>query len=121
MSQEITLAFKLSVLNGASKGEFPISSLRPTQTTTGIKQNKQTIATSDTTITFTGLTQARWCAIKNTDSTNYVEIGPDATGMVKMVTLLPGESFPFPISPGITLKAKAHTGAVAIELFALET
>ena len=53
--------------------------------------------------------------IENIDPTNFVDVGPTDTGtglMQAMVRILPGESFPFRLTPGIVLRARADTADV---------
>ena len=51
--------------------------------------------------------------IENIDSTNFVDVGPTNTGAIEpMVRILPGESWPFRLTPGIVLRAQADTADV---------
>lgn len=59
------------------------------------------------------LTKLGICTVENIDPTNFVDFGPTNGGaMVAMVRLLPGESYPFRLTPGIVLRAQADTAAV---------
>jgi len=85
----------------------------------------QTVGTTEEAIGgLTDLTTFGWAWIKNLDTTNYVEIGPDSGGtagtMVSMMKLLAGEYALFPVTPGITLKARANTAAVDLDVNVLE-
>lgn len=120
MANEIRFASELSVTNGGLTAGQSISG-SATQTTPGVLQNRQTIATGGSTIAFTGLTAARWIQIKNIDATNFVDIGPDSGGLVGFARLKAGEDMKLPLKPGVTVKAIADTASVVIELTALET
>lgn len=120
MANEIQFASSLTVTNGGATAAQTVNG-QATQTTPGVLQNRQTITTGGTTISFTGLTAARWILIKNVDAANYVDIGPDSTGLVALARLKAGESMQFPIKPSVTLKALANTASVIIEVTALET
>lgn len=120
MANEIQFASSLTVTNGGITAAQTVNATA-TQATPGVLQNRQTITTGGGTISFTGLTAARWILIKNTDATNFIDIGPDSTGLVALARLLPGESMQFPRKAGVTVKALANTGSVIIELTALET
>lgn len=120
MSSEITFNTKL-VINNGFKEEHTVNNTI-NQTTAGAVLLKQSIPTSDTVITLTGVTAARLCSIKNVDATNYIDIGPTAAGaIVKMFRLQPGEQLAGPLVPSCVLRAIAHTGAVILEMLFAET
>ena len=52
------------------------------------------------------------CYLWNLDTTNYVQVGPDNAGAIVPVARLNPNDIPhiFRLEPGITLRAKAHTG-----------
>lgn len=53
--------------------------------------------------------------IENIDPTNFVDVGPTSGGaMIPMLRILPGESYPVRLTPGIVLRAQADTGDVRI-------
>jgi hypothetical protein len=120
MANEIRYATELSVTNGGQTASSPVTG-QATQTTAGAIQQRQTITTGGATVTFTGLTAARWVQIKNVDATNWVDIGPDSGGLVGLARLLPGESMALPLKPSTTVKAIANVASVIIEKTALET
>ncbi len=121
MSQEITATFTLSVTNGGITGKQQLS-IKPDQATKGVLCRSQSIPTSDTVITLTGITAPRWVSIINKDATNFIDIGPTSGGaIVPMIRLKPGEGCPFPIKPTTVLRGQADTGAVVIEVQLIET
>jgi hypothetical protein len=121
MADEIRFGQELTVTNGNQTAEIT-SSDNADQATVGVIQQKQTVTTGGVTVTFTGLTAARWVMIKNVDATNWVDIGPDSAGsLVGLARLLPGESMQLPLKPSVTVKAIANVASVIIEKTALET
>lgn len=121
MANEINIQAALRLVNGPLNANQTIQDTAD-QTTAGALQNKQTIATGGSTISFSGLTAARWVCIQNTDAANYVDIGPDSGGsLVGMIRLKAGECCILPLKPSTTIKAIANTSAVVIALLALET
>ena len=64
----------------------------------------------------------RAIAIKNTDPTNYVEIGPDSAGtLIPLIRLLAGESCCLPVKPSITIKAQANTATCVVQMMAVDS
>jgi hypothetical protein len=120
MAGEISITGLLRLANGLLSAQQQINGTAD-QATANARQFTQSIATSETTISFTGVTAARWVAIKNTDATNYVDVGPDSTGLVGMIRLLAGESCVLPLKPSTTIKAQANSASVVISILALET
>lgn len=121
MSQEITATFSLSVANGGVTGKQMLN-IRADQTTKGYVVRSQTIPTSDTVITLTGVTQARWVSIINRDSANFIDIGPTVAGAIApMIRLKAGEGCTFPIKASTVLRGQADTAGVPIEIQLLET
>lgn len=121
MSSEITVSTKVSVANGKISGALT-HQLTADQATKGIVQRQQSIPTSDTVITLTGVTAARWASIRNTDATNYIDIGPTVAGAIApMFRLKAGEVWAGPLVPSVVLRGQANTAAVIIEVLLLET
>lgn len=80
------------------------------------------VTTSAAALDFTGLTAARYIALRNLDTTNYVDIGPDNTGtMVGLIRLLAGESCMLPLKPSTTIKAQANTATCSVQMMACDT
>jgi hypothetical protein len=93
-----------------------------TQTTPGgMVPGQVSIGTTDTTISFAGLTALGWCYLQNLDATNYVDFGPDSSGMIAAVRLKPGEpGMLIRLVPGTTYKAKANSAACKVLILALD-
>ena len=71
---------------------------------------------------FTGLTAARFIILKNTDMTNWVEVGPDDGGTIlPLARLQPGDPMILPLRPSTTIRAIANTSACVIHLMAVDT
>ncbi len=115
MADEIQFSTGLTVSNGSLTASQS-SSTTADQTTPGSVQREQTISTGGSTITLTGVSTPRAIHIVNEDEDNYVDIGPDSTGLVPAIRLKPGEPCMFPLYPGVVLKAIAHTADVLISM-----
>jgi len=91
-----------------------------TQSSTELKKiDTLAIPTSDTVIDLSALSTLGKIMVQNLDTVNYVEFGPTSAGaIVPMVKLKPGEFAWMRLSPGITLRGRANTSAVDIDIFA---
>lgn len=70
----------------------------------------QVVGTSAEAVVTTDVSTLGWCYMKNLDSTNFVEYGPDDGGTMKDFGMMkPGEPALFRLTPGITMKVKADT------------
>ena len=121
MANEISIAAALS----ARVGNVQLAAQATTQadqTSPGGVQRRQTVPTSDTALTLTGVATPRAIHITNLDATNYVDIGPESGGaIVALIRLRAGETCVFPIKPGTVIRAQANTASVTIESLVLET
>lgn len=121
MADEIQLASSLSVRNGNLNVNTNVS-VNADQTTPGGVVRQQSIPTSDTVVTLTGVTTPRMILIENKDATNFVSIGPTSAGaIVKLIRLEPGENCVFPVEPAAVIRAQADTASVVIQSTILET
>ena len=117
MANELSLAFSLAF----SKSSSTINQNEAIQVTvTGTKYVKinQSIPTSDTTLTLGAVGTPGFLMVKNTDATNYVELGTD------------GSAWPLKLKAGevammrwnaAAVHAKANTGACIIEYLIIDT
>ncbi len=120
MADEIGLNVTLTVANSTTYKRIINTTL--TQTTPGFVSRRQTIPTSDTVITLTGVTAPVLVMIENKDATNYVDIGNTTGGAIlEFARLQPGKQQPIWLFPSTVLRAKAHTGSVVIETSLVET
>lgn len=79
------------------------------------------IGTSEEAVAFTDVSSLGWCYIKNLDTTNFVNFGPESAGaMVKVGRLKAGEACVLRLEPGITLRMKADTAACKVQIICLE-
>ncbi len=113
MANEITVNTTVKVANGPSLSH--VVNTTSDQTTAGVVAYRQSIPTSDTVITLTGVTTPVLISIENTDATNYVDIGNTTGGAIlEFARIQPGKEINVWLFPGVVLRAKAHTGAVVI-------
>lgn len=81
----------------------------------------QSIGTSEEVVDVGDVSTLGYCVLRNTDSTNYVTYGPDSGGsMVSLGRLNAGEFAILRLEPGITLRARANTAAVKLDVTVLE-
>jgi hypothetical protein len=120
MASEITAKTTLTLLKGSLSIKHEPAASIITQTGIGAAQGVLSVATSDTTIPLTGVTANGWAFFKNIDATNYLEIGPDSTGMIPFMRLYPGMSAVVSLSPAAVLKAKANTAACLLQYSILQ-
>ena len=121
MSDEITVSMDLDLTNGDLERSVEVSSLQFDQAATGCIWQVVNAAAADEAIVTTELTSLGWCFMRNLDSTNYVEWGPDSGGsLVVCGRLEAGEIALFRLSPAITLRTQANTAAVELDILILE-
>ena len=121
MANEITLTSSLGVTSG-TLNVSQSSSKQIDQTNKAALVKKVSCTTSDTALSFTGLTAVKAIQIENTDATNYVTIGPDVAGAIApFARLYPGQNMAVPLTPSITVRAQANTATVIIALMAVDT
>ena len=121
MANEIRFRADLRVVNG-NLDVRQQKDKQSDQTTAGAVSRTQTIPTSDTVISLTGVTAARAVFIENTDATNYIDIGPTSGGaIVPLSRLYPGEVALFPLTPGVVLRGQANTASVVMNYMLVET
>ena len=121
MANEITISSGLSLAIG-NWNLAANKSTQATQTTPGGVQRRQSVPTSDTVLTVTGVTTPRAIHITNLDATNYIDIGPTVSSAIApCARLKAGESLVMPLVPTVVLRGQANTSAVNIEMLILET
>jgi hypothetical protein len=121
MADEIKATSKLAVVNGYFKETLDPGTITVTQSALGGFKAVQIIGTSAETVVTGDVATLGWAYFRNLDLTNYVDIGPDSTGIVGFLRLKAGETAgPFRLKPGITIKAQANTGNVKLQVFVLE-
>jgi hypothetical protein len=104
------------------RSDFKPAKILTTQTTGAIFDVSPTIATTETTVTITGLTTPKICILQNLNATNYCEVGfattvypmrlfPTGTGLPNIITLNTGTT---------VLYMKANTAAVKVRVMVLD-
>jgi hypothetical protein len=122
MANEITTSISLVLRNGFLRSDFKPAKILTTQTTGAIFDVSPTIATTETTVTITGLTTPKICILQNLNATNYCELGfattttpiklfPTGTGLPNIITLNTGTT---------VLYMKANTAAVKVRVMVLD-
>lgn len=121
MPDEITIISGLSVTKTNLTATIPTTSASVDLSGTKFIRNCQIIGTTYEAITVGDLGSAGWCYIKNTDATNYVEIGLEvAAAFYPFVKILAGETAgPFRLAT-LTIFGKANTASVVADIFILE-
>ena len=120
MANEITINATVRAVNGSFNFVWAPGAVQVDQTTPGVGPGLVSVGTSEETIAFGDVTP-NYVLIQNLDTTNYVEVGPDSTGMVALVRLEAGEIAIFPMTSGVTLKAQANTAACNVMFQGLNT
>ena len=115
MANEITVTGKISCTNGNFSETRNVSSLRRDQAAIGSASGVQVIGTSEETVTVGDVGTLGYAYFRNLDATNYVDIGPDSTGIVGFIRLEPGDFCILRLKPGITIKAQADTASVKLD------
>lgn len=121
MANEITITLSASVANAYFKSSFQPGSIQLNQTAIGGHMPIVSVGTSEEALTFGDISTLGYMALRNLDTTNYVDIGPESGGaMVPMVRLKAGNVAIMRLKPGITVRAQANTAAVKLQVWALE-
>ncbi len=122
MANEITIAASMR----CSKGSFilPVhgGTFQVTQSGTGGgTPGKVTATTGGVDVSFSGMTTPRWCYIKNLDSANFIQIGPNSGGAFRpFLNLAAGKWIIIPLDDSVTLHLKADTANCVAHVVALE-
>lgn len=120
MAGTLQLNISANLTNGSHRESFNPGGQSITQDGIGASGGIQIIGTTEETVSVGDVSTLGWAFFQNLDATNYVEIGPDATGMVAFIRLEPGESCALRLTPGITIKAQANTAPVKLRCLILE-
>lgn len=121
MANEITITLSASVANSYFKSSFQPGSIQLNQTAIGGHMPIVSVGTSEEALTFGDISTLGYVALRNLDTTNYVDIGPESGGaMVAMIRLKAGNVAIMRLKPGITVRAQANTAAVKLQVWALE-
>lgn len=121
MAGEIRVNSVLQVVNGSINTKLG-KDVRIDQTTPGFIARTQTISTSGTDLTLSGVTTPRAIELINLDATNYIDWGPKSGGsMIPLGQLKAGESSVVTLYPGVTIRAQANTSNCSLQMGIAET
>ena len=79
MANEITASASLNFTYSGQTTSITVSSASTTPSEVEVISGIQSVGTSDETISLGDLAAPGWIMLKNLDTTNYVELGPDGT------------------------------------------
>lgn len=116
MANEIKLRFSYLVENGFFRESFPGGQINIDQANPGRGGGVQVIGTSEETIAFGDVTTEGMLFMQNLDTANFIEWGPDSTGMVQCGKIMPGKIAWFRVFPGVVLKAKADSASCKLDV-----
>lgn len=123
MASEISINLQASLTNPVNstsgtqlKDSFAPGVYKFTQATQLLFAEAITCTTSDTAITFTGVTTQGWCMLQNLDGTNFVSVGPGNAGaIVNFVRLVAnGGHAVFQLDPSCQFRIKADTASCKV-------
>jgi hypothetical protein len=122
MADEITITLRLQCRNGAFTFDKSMTGIQLDQATArGGNPGVVNIGTSEEDVAFGDLTDPAYILIRNLDATNYVEFGMSDAGTMKSIgKIRPGGVALFERMTGKTLRMKANTAAVDVEIYALD-
>ena len=121
MANEITVNINATCVNGYHRTPFQPSTKQITQTAVGEYSATWTVGTSEEDMSTGDITTMGLLGLLNTDTTNYVQIGPKSGGaMVPAMRLKPGEPNFIRCEPGVTWRAIANTAACKVKVWLLE-
>lgn len=120
MANEIRITPSFVVINGSLYLQMAPGLKYITQTTALVYDNVITCTTADTALSFSPITGANYGMLYmiNLDSTNYVDIGVEASGgaIFGFCRLKPGEpNGPFRVKPSVTLRSQANTASCQVQ------
>lgn len=119
MADEIALTKTLRLNNGALARSWSSGNILIDQSVARMYSNTQVIGFAAEEVIAVGsdISTLGICTLKNLDSANYVDWGPESGGsMVVAGTLKAGEEFTFRLKPGVTYRAQANTAAVTLSV-----
>ena len=122
MANEITLSVYGQVVNGNFTSRFQPGNVQITQTTLGSHAPIVVVGTSEEDMSFGDIGTVGIVAMRNLDSTNYVQYGPKSGGvMVAFGRLKAGEVAVFRMDSAVTMRWVANTASCKVQVWALET
>jgi hypothetical protein len=121
MANEITATVNISCVNGSFRQAFQPATKQITQAAIGGHITVWNVGTSEEDLTVGDVSTLGVMGLLNTDTANYVQIGPKSGGaMVASMRLKPGEPNFIRCEPGTTYRAIANTAACKVLVWLLE-
>ena len=120
MADELSVSIYGKLENGDLERLFNPDTISVDQAAKGARWVVVNVGTSEEDIVTTEIGTLGWCFLRNLDSTNYVQYGPKDTTMKVFGRIEAGEVAGFRLEPGITIRAKANTAAVELDVLILE-
>lgn len=115
MAQEITVTARLSVSKGYLVQKFDPGAILIDMSGTTAAGGVQDIGTSAEALTVTDVSTAGWAYFRNTDTTNFVEIGTGTAGsFVAFAKLKAGEACVLRLGTNAPT-ARANTAAIKLQ------
>lgn len=120
MANEVTANIRIQLANGDLKMDFNPGRIQVNQAAQGLFNSVRSIATTETTVSLTGITTPGTAIVYNLDQTNYCECGTTSADYPSK--LRPnGVPAVIPLNTGkTTLYLKANTAATKVQIIVLE-
>lgn len=116
MANELSYSVNASYASGYGKDSVSTGTKTVTQATQLIAAGIQDVGTSAETLATGDVgTNGGYLWMCNLDTTNYVQHGPDSTGLVVYGILHAGHHCWLEIDAGVTIKVKANTAACKVQ------
>lgn len=117
MADELKVTIAIDFANGGLKDQVASEQTKMTQLVQLMHNPVPIVGTTEEVISFGDLATLGGVYMKNLDSANYVEFGPESAGaMVLLGKLKAGERAFFRLAPGIILRMKANTAPVKVQI-----
>lgn len=118
MAGELTVSVQAILANGPLASMFPQTQIRVDQAAKVIDDRVWLIGTTAEAINWGDVTTPGYVGLRNTDDTNFVQVGIDDGGVfIPLLKLLPGEVAIAPVQPGAAWHAKADTAEVGLRIW----
>jgi hypothetical protein len=121
MANEISITTLMSVSNNKVFHQWRFTNLFFNQNNSGFDANIWSVTTAAVDLAPTNITTKGYVAFRNTDNTNYVEIGYNDGGTFRdLIRLNPGEVALFRVISTRTIRGQANTATVKVEYTVFE-
>tara|TARA_Y100000593_G_scaffold20176_1_gene40514 strand:+ start:6685 stop:7059 length:375 start_codon:yes stop_codon:yes gene_type:complete len=124
MADELTTGHSLQVQNGSLKHSVTSNSQKWNQGTAMVHDEVKDIGTTEETLSWGDIAAATQglCYIQNLDATNFVDFGPDSSGLVGAIRVPASKTVgPFLLKPSATYKAQADTASCKVRFVVYST